>query len=97
LRLARFNGSTWGTQTIAAKNSQGLYTNLFFDSGQPVVYFFNKTTKTLNAARASGSAWAYDLLASNGGRENRVAEMSDGTETFSYFDEDTRSLLFGEV
>ena len=26
--------STWGTQTIAAKNSQGLYSNLFFDAGQ---------------------------------------------------------------
>jgi hypothetical protein len=98
LRLARFNGGAWGVQTIAAKNSQGLYSNLFFDGGAPVVYFFNKTNLSLNAARANGGGgWDYEPLASNGGRENRVAMMADGTETFSYFDEDTRSLLFGEV
>jgi hypothetical protein len=96
LRLARSNGSVWSTQTIAAKNSQGLYTNLFFDSGSPVIYYFNKTANTLADARWDGSAWTYELLASGGGRENRVAEMSDGTETYSYFDAATGSLKFGE-
>jgi hypothetical protein len=97
LRLARSDGRVWCTQTIAARNSQGLYSNLFFDSGSPVVYYFNKTGKTLNAARASGNSWTYELLASNGGRENRVDMMSDGTETYSYFDEATGGLKFGDV
>ncbi|HEY7118859.1 MAG TPA: S8 family serine peptidase [Tepidisphaeraceae bacterium] len=98
LKFARSNGSVWSTATIAAKNSQGLYTNLFYDGGKPVIYFFNKTNNSLNAARSSGAhGWAFENLATGGGREDRVALNGDGFETFSWFDAGSGDLKVGDL
>lgn len=90
LKYARYNGSRWIASTVAAKNSQGLYTNLFFDPGTnylPVIYYFNKTSNATMAARSNGTVWEFESLAVGGGRHNRVALNSDSFETFSYLDD----------
>ncbi|HEY7120719.1 MAG TPA: S8 family serine peptidase [Tepidisphaeraceae bacterium] len=93
LKFARFNGSTWSKTTVAAKNSQGLYTNLFFDDGNdPVIYYFNKTANSLVRAQSSAGVFGFQILITNGGRENRVARDDDGNETYSYFDPTTLGL-----
>lgn len=100
LRFARYNGTRWSTATIAAKRSQGLYTNLFFDSGaggNPVIYYFNKTGNTLNDARSDGSTWSYEVLATGGGRHDHVALNSDDFETFTWYDDATGDLKVADL
>jgi len=100
LRFARFNGSAWSHQTVAGKRSQGLYTNLFFDSGagnEPVIYYFNKTANTLMAARSDGRVWDFEQLATGGGRHNHVALNSDDFETFDYYDDATGDLKVADL
>lgn len=99
LKFARLNGSTWTKTTIAAKRSQGLYTNLFFDAGNngnPVIYYFNKTNNTLMDARSDGTNWDFELLATGGGRENHVTLNSQDFETFSWFDDASGDLKFAD-
>jgi hypothetical protein len=95
LKFARLNGKSWSTTTVAAKRTQGLYTNLFFDAGDnghPVIYYFNKTKNTLMDARSDGKNWNYELLATGGGRENHVAINSHDDETFNWFDDASGDL-----
>jgi hypothetical protein len=94
LKFARQAASgTWSKTAIASKNSQGLYSNLFFQAAVPTIYFFNKTGNSLNAARGDGGAgWAFEALAMGGGRENRVAVSAAGQETFSWYDDASGGL-----
>jgi hypothetical protein len=99
LKFARLNGTTWSKTTVAAKRSQGLYTNLFFDAGNngnPVIYYFNKTNNELMDARSDGTNWQYELLATGGGRENHVALNSDDFETFDWFDDASGDLKIAD-
>jgi hypothetical protein len=101
LKFARFNGSVWSTKVIAGKRSQGLYTNLFFDTGdggKPVIYYFNKSTDSLMAARNSGgSTWDFETLASGGGRFNHVTLNSDDFETFVWLDDASGDLKVADL
>jgi hypothetical protein len=95
LRLARFNGA-WSKTTVAARGNVGLYSNLFFDSGSPVIYYFNKSMNVLSDARWNGSVWEYETVISNGGRENHVALDSNDFETFSYYDNASAGIKIGD-
>jgi len=90
LKYARYTGSKWITSAVAAKNSQGLYASLFLDpqtGGLPVIYYFNKTANTAMVARSNGSAWSFETVATNGGRQMSVGLDPDGFETFAYRDD----------
>jgi hypothetical protein len=95
LKFARFDGSRWNLSTVASKNSVGLYTNLFFDGGNPVIYYFNKTGNSLVAARSDGNVWDYETLVTGGGRESKVALDGDGFETYSWLDGATGDVKVG--
>jgi len=100
LRFARYSGKAWSHATIASKRSQGLYSNLFFDPGmgdQAVIYYFNKTTNSLVAARQGGKAWDFEVLATGGGRHNHVTLNSDDFETFVWFDDATGDIKVADL
>jgi hypothetical protein len=97
LRLARYTGSLWSTTAVATKNTQGLYTNLFFNGNNPVIYYFNKSANALNVARSNGGVFSLTTIAPAGGRENRVAVDALGRETFSYFDSETTDLVVADL
>ncbi|HYE20491.1 MAG TPA: S8/S53 family peptidase [Tepidisphaeraceae bacterium] len=100
LKFARWTGTKWLTQAVAAKNSQGLYTNLFFDPGNdrlPVIYYFNKTANTAMVARGgAGGGWSFEVVASGGGRQLSVALDPDQFETFAYSDDASGDLFVAQ-
>jgi len=96
LKYARYNGSKWVRQTVASKNSQGLYTNLILDpanSQLPVIYYFNKTGNSAMVARNNGAGWDFEVAAAGGGRHTSLALTPDDFETFTYLDEASGDLL----
>jgi hypothetical protein len=100
LKFAQYNGRRWNTSIIAAKNSQGLYTNLFFDpgnSGLPVIYYFNKTNDSLMDARNNGTGWDYEVLATGGGRHNHVTQDADAFEHFAWLDDSSGDLKVADL
>jgi hypothetical protein len=99
LKFARLNGTTWTTATIASKRTQGLYTNLFFDmgdNGNPVIYYYNKSTNSLMDARSDGSVWDFEVLATGGGRHNHVTLNSQDFETFDWLDDASGNLTVAD-
>ena len=61
----------WSATTVAAKNSQGLYTNLAFtyNTNQPAIVYYNKTADSVMLAyRQPGGAWSFETTATGGGR-----------------------------
>ncbi len=94
LKYASFNGSKWVAAAVAAKNSQGLYTNLLFDpiSKLPLIYYFNKTSNSAMVARNTGSAWAFSTAAIGGGRQVFATLAPSGDEVFSFLDDGTGDL-----
>ena len=93
LKFARRNGNNvWSNVVVAAKNSQGLYTNMFFEDNQPVIYYFNKSTNAAMTARRNGTAWAFDNVATGGGRFLSLALDNDGFETFAWQDTATGDI-----
>jgi hypothetical protein len=63
----------------------------------PVVYYFNKTTDSLMAARSNGTSWAFEVLATNGGRHNHVALDNDDFEHFVWLDDGTGDLRTADL
>ena len=94
LKFARLT-SSWTTTTVASQFSQGLYTNLFFDSGGNAnIVYFNKTQdSTLLAAGTIGS-WNISALASDGGRHAFVTRYG-GQSVFSYYQTASDTLVLG--
>ncbi len=95
LKFARFSAGKWSTKAIAAKGSQGLYTNMFFDSGNnflPVIYYFNKTANAAMVARNQSTGWQFETVATAGGRQLSVALDANDFETFAYLDDATGDL-----
>jgi len=83
---------------IAAKRKQGLYTNLFFDGGNPVIYYFNRSTDSLMAARnGGGKVWDFETVATGGGRHNHVALDADGFETAVWLDDASGDLEVADL
>lgn len=67
----RSSRGKWSNTTVAAKNSQGLYTDLAwtFDTNQPAIVYYNKSTDSvLLTYRAPGGAWQFEVEATGGGR-----------------------------
>ena len=94
LRFAKStdSGLTWQTQTVAAKNVQGLYSNLFFDStGKANIFYFNRTSNQAIRAVLNGSSWGFTTLGS-GGREVHVSCTSSGAIAYSGLDESVGEL-----
>jgi len=85
LKYALFNGSTWSKQTVAAKGTVGLYSNLLFDdSDNADILYYNKNADTIARAQASGSSWTYTQVTTVGGRWISRAQTTAGDTTISY-------------
>src|SRR5262249_55415503 len=77
----------WSSQTVASKNIQGLYTNLFFDSsGDPNIFYYNRSANEEIQAILHKGTWTFTNLRA-GGRETHVSVDSDGTIAYSDLDE----------
>ncbi len=94
LKFARFINGNWQTQPVAQKRSQGLYTTLFYQNNQANILFFNKSTNALVRASGTGApgAWAFDTLASGGGRWARGQVMPNGQLLYSWFESGTQGV-----
>jgi hypothetical protein len=69
----------WVAQTVAAKNSQGLYTDLAFtyNTNQPAIVYYNKTQDSaVLAYRNADATWSFETMLTGGGRN---VTASDGT------------------
>jgi hypothetical protein len=70
----------WNAVTVAAKNSQGLYTDLAFtfDTNQPAIVYYNKTQDSaVLGFRETTGAWNFQTLLSGGGRNVTPADGAD--------------------
>jgi ribosomal protein L12E/L44/L45/RPP1/RPP2 len=85
LKYALFNGSTWSKQTVAAKGTVGLYSNLLIDdTGHADILYYSKNADTVARAEASGSSWSFTQVTTLGGRWISRAVDGSGNETISY-------------
>jgi hypothetical protein len=67
----RSSRGKWTATTVAAKNSQGLYTDLAFtyNTDQPAIVYYNKTSDSVMLAyRQTGGGWSFEVTATGGGR-----------------------------
>ncbi len=86
------SGQSWETQTVASKNIQGLYTQLFFDSnGKANIYYFNRSSNQAIRALLSKGAWGFTTL-DDGGREIHVSLNGSGNVAYSNLDESVGEL-----
>ena len=86
LKYALFNGSTWSKQTVAAKGTVGLYSNLLIDdnSGQPDILYYSKNADTISRAQQSGGTWSFTAITTVGGRWISRAVDDSNNQTLSY-------------
>jgi hypothetical protein len=88
LKFAFGSGSDWYSTTVVSQGAQGLYTSLFYDSGNKAnIFFFKKTNTTAYRARGSFSKWSLTYLGT-GGREVQTALKPDGTIAWTDLDSD---------
>jgi hypothetical protein len=85
LKYAFFNGSSWSKQTVAAKGTVGLYSNLLIDdSGQADILYYSKNADTVARAQFISGAWNYSAVTSVGGRWISRSLTPAGDQTISY-------------
>jgi hypothetical protein len=66
LKYARFNGSSWDTQTVESTKKVGYYPSLqFTKSDQPVIAYYYRTGGDLKVATNTGSGWQTTTVDSN--------------------------------
>ena len=73
----RSSRNKWTVTTVAAKNSQGLYSDLAFtyNTNQPAIVYYNKTQDTVVLAyRNTDNTWSFETEVTGGGREVQPAD-----------------------
>ena len=73
----RSSKGKWSTQTVAANNSQGLYTDLqfTFDTNEPAIVYYNKTSdRVVLAYRTPAKLWNFETQVTGGGRNVSAAD-----------------------
>ena len=95
LKVARFNGSVWSSQTVAAKGFVGMYSNIRIKAGtgELEVLYYNRERDSVFCAESSGSTWTLSELFVGGGRWLAAAEASDGGLTLSCLSGDGLSVV----
>jgi hypothetical protein len=96
----RSSRGKWNASTVAAKNSQGLYTDLAFtfDTNQPAIVYYNKTSDSVILAyRKPGGVWYFETQLTGGGRNVTPADgVDDGSDApalyLVWFDTGTSQL-----
>jgi hypothetical protein len=69
LKYAQSSGSKWSRQTVAAKGTVGLYSNLLIEgSGAADILYYSKNNDAVFRAHAASSSWALDEVTGGGGR-----------------------------
>jgi hypothetical protein len=90
-------GADWSSETVANKNIQGLYTNLFFDSsGDPNIFYYNRSDNEEIWAILHKGKWTFTNLRA-GGRETHVSVNSAGVIAYSDLDETAGTLTVHEI
>jgi len=67
----------WANYTVAAKNTQGYYTDLAFtyDTNQPAIAYYNKTSDLVSLAfRKTDNTWGFETQVTGGGRNSSVSD-----------------------
>jgi subtilisin family serine protease len=97
LKFARFNGSSWVTDTVAANLSQGLYSNLSFDggTGEADILYYHKSLDAVFRATGAINDWSVGELLAGGGRHLVVAR-NHVSRVFSYYHVDSNGLSIAE-
>jgi hypothetical protein len=97
LKFAAYDGSRWTTQTVAGKNTVGLYSNLritpagHFD----VLYFHKGLDRVMRAASNTGrtGTWSLTQVTDAGGRSLSRALDADGAETLAFLEGDGLEIV----
>jgi hypothetical protein len=88
LRLARFIGGKWVKTVVASKNSQGSFSNLYFDpqaNFNPAILYWKRTGDTLVTARGANSS-VFATVATGGGMYAGLAVDKNGNESVAWMD-----------
>jgi hypothetical protein len=73
----RSSRGKWTNTTVAAKNTQGYYTDLAFtyNTNQPAIVYYNKTADLVSLAfRNTDGTWGFETQATGGGRNLTVTD-----------------------
>ncbi len=97
LKLARFNGSQWQTETVAATGGVGSFARLTFFEGLPAIACHDATLSEFAFFRFDGSAWQREYIQSATApvRGLSLALNRSGQATVVYSEMDGASLKLG--
>ncbi|HYO10990.1 MAG TPA: alginate lyase family protein [Tepidisphaeraceae bacterium] len=88
VKFARQEGASWASQVVFATGQVGLYTQLYYDSGnRPNVFYFRKNSTTYYRAKLQSGAWKQTYV-TTGGREDQIAVLPSGQIAYSNVDTD---------
>ena len=85
LKFASYNGVRWSAQTVASKNSVGLYTHLLFDQdGAADILYYSKSADAVFRARSNAAGWDLVQAVESGGRWLTRAVNASGRQTMTF-------------
>jgi hypothetical protein len=86
LKYATFSGRAWSRQTVAAKGTVGLYSNLMIDdsSGAADILYYSKYSDAVFRATGASGSWSLDEVTGGGGRWISRDRAASGSETMAY-------------
>ena len=93
LKFARFNGSSWVTDTVASSLSQGLYTNLVMDGNSADILYYNKSTDAVFRATGTVDNWDVGAVVDDGGRHVYYARYGRAQRFFTYYQPGSDNLV----
>jgi hypothetical protein len=94
LKFARFNGSSWETETVASNLSQGLYTNLHMTgAGEADILYYSKSADAVFRATGNLGDWSVAPLVEDGGRHVYYARYGNSQRFFSYYQPSSGNLI----
>lgn len=99
LKYANYGAKGWVTQTVAAKGTVGLYSNLLLPTAGPSIYYFNKTlNQVVRASSATGATWTFSTVKLGGGADMSVTTTADGgIRSLVWNDSAANELLANDV
>jgi hypothetical protein len=81
LKFAIKPTTAWQAKTLGKSGAQGLYTNLWFDTGGLAnIVYYNRKANTVFRLRETGQTWAADIVGVGGGEYAGAAANVAGDE-----------------